>query len=59
MKLVGELKNKVERTENLEDAKKIIEEAGMQLSDEEMDQVAGGGRSRYGGETHHKKMLDY
>ena len=42
MKLVGELKNKVERTENLEDAKKIIEEAGMQLSDEEMDQVAGG-----------------
>ncbi len=42
MKLVGELKSKVEKTENIEDAKKIIEEAGMQLSDEEMDQVAGG-----------------
>ncbi len=42
MKLVGELKNKVERTENLEDAKKIIEEAGMELTDEEMNQIAGG-----------------
>ena len=42
MKLVGELKNKVERTENLEEAKKIIEDAGMQLSDEEMNQIAGG-----------------
>ena len=43
MKLVGELKNKVEKTENLDEAKKIIEEAGMQLSDEEMNNVAGGG----------------
>ncbi len=42
MKLVGELKNKVEKTENLDEAKKIIEEAGMQLSDEEMNNVAGG-----------------
>ena len=44
MKLVGELKNKVEKTENLDEAKKIIEEAGMQLSDEEMNNVAGGGQ---------------
>ncbi len=43
MKLVGELKEKVEKTENQEEAKKIIEEAGMELTDEEMDQVAGGG----------------
>ena len=42
MKLVGELKEKVEKTENQEEAKKIIEEAGMELTDEEMDQVAGG-----------------
>ncbi len=42
MKLVGELKEKVERAENQEAAKKIIEEAGMELSEEEMDQVAGG-----------------
>ena len=42
MKLVGELKDKVEKAENQEEAKKIIEEAGMELTDEEMDQVAGG-----------------
>ena len=42
MKLVGELKNKVEKAENQEEAKKIIKEAGMELTDEELDQVAGG-----------------
>lgn len=42
MRLVGELKDKVEKTENQEEAKKIIKEAGMELTDEEMDQVAGG-----------------
>ena len=42
MKLVGELKDKVEKAENQEEAKKIIKEAGMELTDEELDQVAGG-----------------
>ncbi len=42
MKLIGELKDKVEKAENQEEAKKIIEEAGMKLTDEELDQVAGG-----------------
>lgn len=42
MKLIGELKEKVEKTETKEEAKKIIEEAGMKLTDDEMDQVAGG-----------------
>ena len=42
MKLVGELKDKVEKAENQEEAKKIIKDAGMELTDEEMDQVAGG-----------------
>ena len=42
MKLVGELKEKVEKTETREEAKKVIEEAGMELTEEEMDQVAGG-----------------
>ena len=42
MKLIGELKEKVEKTETREEAKKVIEEAGMELTDEEMDQVAGG-----------------
>ena len=42
MKLLGELKDKVEKAENQEEAKKIIEKAGMELTDEELDQVAGG-----------------
>lgn len=42
MKLVGELKEKVEKTEDLTEAKNLIENAGMQLTDEEMNQVAGG-----------------
>ena len=43
MKLVGELKEKVEKAANQEKAKEIIKEAGMELTDEEMNQVAGGG----------------
>ena len=39
MKLIGELKEKVEKTETREEAKKVIEEAGMELTDEEMEQV--------------------
>lgn len=46
MKLVGDLKEKVEKTENLDEAKKVIEEAGMELTDDELDQVAGGKNSR-------------
>ena len=42
MKLVGDLKNKVEKAANQEEVKKIIEEAGMELTEEELDQVAGG-----------------
>ena len=42
MKLIGELKEKVEKTETKEEVKKVIEDAGMELTDEEMEQVAGG-----------------
>ena len=42
MELTGELKEKVEQTETKEEAKKTIEDAGMILSDDELDQVAGG-----------------
>ena len=42
MKLTGELKEKVEKAESKEEAKKTIEEAGMILDDAELDQVAGG-----------------
>ncbi len=46
MKLVGDLKDKVESAASQEEAKKIIKEAGMELTDEEIDQVAGG-RARH------------
>ena len=42
MKLTGDLKNQVEKAESKDEKKKLIEEAGKELTDEEMDQVAGG-----------------
>ena len=42
MKLTGRLKEDVEKAENKEQAKELIAEAGMELTDEEMDQVSGG-----------------
>ena len=42
MELSKELKEKVQNAKSAEEAKKILEEAGMELTDEEMDQVAGG-----------------
>ena len=42
MNIVGDLKEKVENAENMEEAKQIIEDAGMELSVDEMEQVAGG-----------------
>ena len=42
MELTGELKEKVEKAKSKEEAKKTIEEAGMILNDDELDQVAGG-----------------
>ena len=46
MEIIGKLKENVEKAETKEEAKEIIrnagEEAGMELSEEELDQVAGG-----------------
>lgn len=42
MKIIGELKERVEKAETLEEKKKAIEEAGFELSDEEMEAVTGG-----------------
>ena len=42
MKLTGELKEKVEKAESAEQAKEIIEAAGVELSDDEVEAVAGG-----------------
>ena len=42
MKLVGKLKDKVEKAESNEEAKDLIKDAGMELTEEELDQITGG-----------------
>ena len=42
MKLTGNLKKQVEKAESKEEKKKLIENAGMELTDDELDEVAGG-----------------
>ena len=42
MRLVGRLKEEVEKAETAEKKKERIEEAGMELDDEELEQVSGG-----------------
>ena len=42
MKLTGKLKEKVEKAENKQQAREIIAKAGMELTDDEMEQVTGG-----------------
>ena len=42
MKLTGELKDKVDQTTNLEEARDVIAQAGMLLTDDEVSEVAGG-----------------
>ena len=42
MKLIGELKKQVESTNTKEEAKDVIENAGMELTDDELDQVTAG-----------------
>ena len=41
MKLIGELKEKVDKTGSMEEARNVIKEAGMELTDEELNQVTG------------------
>ena len=45
MKLIGNLKNKVDKAQNKEEAGSLILDAGMKLTEEELDMVAGGGNS--------------
>ena len=42
MELTKELKEKLEKAESKEKVKEIIGEAGMELTDEEVEQIAGG-----------------
>ena len=44
MKLVGDLKTKVEKAPTMDEKKAVIADAGMELNDEELNSVAGGGR---------------
>ena len=46
MELTGELKEKVEKSETKEESRKIIEDAGMILNDNELEQVTGGSQIR-------------
>ena len=48
MKLIGNLKKKVENAETKEEARDTIKKAGMQLTDDELDLVAGGVREEFG-----------
>ena len=51
MKLVGELKKQVEGTNNKEEAKELIEDAGMLLTDDELDWVTGGAKAGVAGKA--------
>ena len=42
MQLIGNLKKQVENEGSIEGRKKLIEKAGMLLTDDELDKVAGG-----------------
>lgn len=42
MKLIGEPKEKVKASGGIDDARQALEDAGMELNDEELDKVAGG-----------------
>ncbi len=42
MVLTGDLKKQVEKAESKDEKKSLIENAGMLLNDDELDQVAGG-----------------
>ena len=42
MKLIGKLKKQVENTNNKEEARDIIAKAGMELTMDELELVAGG-----------------
>lgn len=44
MKLIGDLKEKVENAKTKEEARDTIKEEGMLLDDEELEKVSGGGK---------------
>ena len=49
MKLTGTLKEKVEKAENAAAAKELIAEAGIELTDDELENITGGSYATWGG----------
>ena len=47
MQLIGNLKKQVEKTNSKAEAKELIKNAGMMLTDEELEMVAGGGHGNF------------
>ncbi len=47
MELMGNLKDKVSKAKDKEEARGLIEKAGMKLTDDELDKVAGGKTSLF------------
>ena len=55
MKLIGDLKIQVEKTESKDEKKRLIEKAGMLLTDDELDLLSGGnGREEHVGDKGRK-----
>ena len=55
MENTKEMKEKLEKAESKEEIRTISENAGINLSDEELDQVSGGARER---RSHQRKVQD-
>ena len=46
MKLIGNLKKRVDKATDISEKRSLIEEAGLKLTDDELNMVAGGGEGR-------------
>ncbi len=47
MELMDDLKDKLSKAKSKEEATSILKKAGIKLSDDELDQISGGGDSFY------------
>lgn len=63
MELIGKLKEEVSKAQNKEEVKGIMEKAGMRLTDEELNMVAGGKSmhlgSSFGAHTRSEEFGDH
>ena len=47
MQLIGKLKNKVDQAASKEEDRELIEQAGVKLTDEELEMVSGGIKQKF------------